>query len=301
MPSSLEMKCKSKSSSAYIAFLFWALLLVQTNLSIAQNLEDKKLLDEEFIQEVEEGSEPDKVLHAEPLYIDLIRDLGARKGEQEWNLGFGLLDNEDFDEYEALIEYEFAIIDRLGLEIELPFSFFSWNEDGEIRPENRLNSLQLAGQYTILVSQKASTSLAIGYLHEFEFTSFSNYGEKDLYEGNVFNPFLVAAKRWGDRFHTLIYTGPVIERKFGAGEAETVFDINTNFHYMIPGTTNFIGVELNKAIEDGDFDIVIRPQMRVEISEEILVGLVTGIPVASEDERLSMFFRLIYEPEEFSK
>jgi hypothetical protein len=28
--------------------------------------------------------EPDKVLHAELLYIDLIRDLGARKGEKEW-------------------------------------------------------------------------------------------------------------------------------------------------------------------------------------------------------------------------
>ena len=44
--------------------------------------------------------EPDKVLHAEPLYIDLIRDLGARKGEKEWNFGYGLTDFNDFDEYE---------------------------------------------------------------------------------------------------------------------------------------------------------------------------------------------------------
>ena len=34
---------------------------------------------------------PPKVDHAEPLYIDLMRDLGARKGEAEINVGFGLL------------------------------------------------------------------------------------------------------------------------------------------------------------------------------------------------------------------
>ncbi|GCC52860.1 hypothetical protein SanaruYs_30990 [Chryseotalea sanaruensis] len=33
-----------------------------------------------------------KIDHAEPLYIDLIRDLGARKGEREWNVGLGMTD-----------------------------------------------------------------------------------------------------------------------------------------------------------------------------------------------------------------
>lgn len=45
-----------------------------------------------YILEVEDRHEPDKVLHAEPLFIDLIRDLGARKGEKEWNVGLGLTD-----------------------------------------------------------------------------------------------------------------------------------------------------------------------------------------------------------------
>jgi hypothetical protein len=35
-------------------------------------------LDSLFIQEVENKKEPSKVLHAEPLYIDLIRDLGDK-------------------------------------------------------------------------------------------------------------------------------------------------------------------------------------------------------------------------------
>ena len=33
---------------------------------------------------VEDSIELDKVLHVEPFYIDLIRDLGAGKGENEW-------------------------------------------------------------------------------------------------------------------------------------------------------------------------------------------------------------------------
>lgn len=40
-------------------------------------------LDSLYIDEVQDQRVPDKVLHAEPMYIDLIRDLGARKGERE--------------------------------------------------------------------------------------------------------------------------------------------------------------------------------------------------------------------------
>jgi len=63
-------------------------------------------LDNVFIQSIEQQTGSLKLLHAEPLYIDLIRDLGARKGEKEWNVGLGLTDNQNFDAYEALVEYE---------------------------------------------------------------------------------------------------------------------------------------------------------------------------------------------------
>lgn len=66
-----------------------------------------------------------KIEHVEPLYIDLIRDLGARKGEREWNIGMGLTDQHHVDQYAALVEYEWAPINRLGLEVELPFTFYS--------------------------------------------------------------------------------------------------------------------------------------------------------------------------------
>lgn len=250
-----------------------------------------------YIQQVEDNKEPDKVLHAEPLYIDLIRDLGARKGEKEWNIGLGLTDNLEFDSYEALIEYEWAPIDRLGLEVELPFTFYTASDGAEkiSIPNNRLNSMKVATQWSFFVNERLATSMAIGYINEFELSDFGNFG-KPLIKGNVYNPFLVVAKRWGTNFHSLIYTGPQIEHDFSTDQIHSQYDINTSFHYMISGTRNFLGVEFNKVIHQGDFDMVIRPQMRLGIVDNLMIGIVAGIPISKENERLSSFVRLIWEP-----
>lgn len=250
-----------------------------------------------YIHQVENHKNPDKVLHAEPLYIDLIRDLGARKGEKEWNVGFGLTDNLKFDSYEALIECEWAPIDRLGLEVELPFTFYApvSKTSKESVPSNQLNSIKLAIQWSFFVNEKIATSMAIGYINEFELSDFSSFGKPFIW-GNVYNPFFVIAKRWGTNFHTLIYTGPRIVQHFSTNNFHTLFDINTNFHYMIPGTRNFLGVEINKTIKNGTLETTVRPQMRVGIAENLLIGIVTGIPINRENERLSSFLRLIWEP-----
>lgn len=239
---------------------------------------------------------PAKVLHAEPLYIDLIRDLGARKGEKEWNVGLGITDNENYDRYETLVEYEWAPINRLGLEVELPFSFYyPTNENGEA-PSSKLNSLKLAAQYSFFVSEKHQTSIAIGYIHEFELTTFRQYHQERLLQGNTYNPFLIVARGWGQHLHTLLYTGPVIHQPFGQSATKVVWQINSNIHHMIPGTKNFIGAELNKTIDQGQFALTIRPQMRVSLTNRLLVGIVVGIPTQRKNERLSSFLRLIYEP-----
>ena len=276
--------------------VYISLLLLFTNKVFAQTESPKTLKDSLYIQEVEEKHEPAKVLHAEPLYIDLIRDLGARKGEKEWNVGLGLTDNENYDAYEALIEYEWAPVNRLGLEIELPFTLYYPTGENGNAPGSRLNSLKLAAQYSFFVSEKHKTSLALGYIHEFEMIEFDAYGDESLFKGNIFNPFLIAAKRWGNNFHTLVYTGPAIERLSNSGTTSTSWEINSNVHYMITGTRNFLGIEFNKTVEGGDFDMVIRPQMRVGIADNLLIGIVTGIPINRENQRLSSFLRLIYEP-----
>jgi hypothetical protein len=253
-------------------------------------------LDSLYIEEVENKQGPDKVLHAEPLFIDLIRDLGARKGEKEWNVAFGLTDNGKYDAYSALVEYEWAPIDRLGVEIELPFTFYFPTEENEVAPSSKLNSLKLAAQYSFYVSEKNKTSMALGYIQEFEIAPFKRYGKDKFLVGNVYNPFFVAAKRWGSNYHTLVYTGPAYLHEFNSPKIHMSWQVNSNIHYMITGTRNFIGVEFNKVWFDGDFDMTIRPQMRVGIAHNLMVGIVTGIPISRENERFSSFLRLIYEP-----
>ncbi|MEX2598012.1 MAG: HAEPLYID family protein [Salibacteraceae bacterium] len=283
---------KDASTFGFLLFsLFSTNILAQTDsLSIAE-------LDSLYIFEIEDKKTPDKVLHAEPLYIDLIRDLGARKGEKEWNVGFGMTDKTKYDSFEALVEYEWAPINRLGFEVETPFTFYAPvnGAKGDSIPSDRLESLKLATQWSFFVNERIATSMAIGYINEFEFSDFNNFGQP-LITGNVYNPFFVFAKRWQNNYHTLVYTGPTFVQHFGRSEIEMSYEVNTNFHYMISGTRNFIGIEFNKTFREDDFDMTIRPQMRLGIADNFLIGIIAGIPVDRETERLSSFVRIIWEP-----
>ncbi len=246
----------------------------------------------------EADSLPPKVHHAEPLYIDLIRDLGAHKGEKEWNVGMGIIDNLEFDRYEALIEYEWAPIHRLGLEVEVPLSFYAPNvrDTGRDVPSNRIESLKMAAQWSFLVAPKTRTSLALGMIHEWELADLRGFSWRKPVHGLVFNPFLIAAKAWGEGFHSLIYTGPTYLHDLMHDRHTWSYEVNSSVHYMLPGSRNFIGVEANKTWDASGFDMTLRPQMRLSLADNLLVGIVGGIPVSRENERLSSFIRLIYEP-----
>ena len=282
-----------------LRFILIFLVLCRFNV-IAQICEDEiedNRKDSIFIAEVENVVGKDKVLHAEPLFIDLIRDLGARKGEKEWNVAVGLNDNNSYSSYTTLVEYEWAPIDRLGLEVELPFTFNYRPDQEVISPGSRLNSLKAAAQYSFFVSEKLKTSLAFGYIHELEAVAFNEMSFQKVFKGNVFNPFFVGAKRFGYNFHTLIYSGPVIEKTFRDSHLNFNWQLNTNFHYMITGTRNFVGIEVNKNFSETGNDIILRPQMRVGITDNLMVGIVSGIPISTtNNERFSTFIRLIYEP-----
>ncbi len=281
--------------------LFVILLMFLSFYSFSQNDDDivysKTQEDSIYIHHYEDDQLPVKILHAEPLYIDLIRDLGARKGEKEWNVGMELVDNLKYDKYETLVEYEWAPINRLGFEVELPFVFYAPQEgvERDSIPSDKLESLKLATQWTFLVSEKMNMSMALGYINEITFSDFRDWGDP-LVKGNIYNPFFVVAKRWGRNWHSLIYTGPSIEQVYKSKTFDFSYEINPSFHYMIPGTTNFVGVEFNQTIESGDFDMTIRPQMRVALADNLLVGIVAGIPIYRENERMSAFCRLIWEP-----
>lgn len=280
-------------------FAFWVALVV-ASASQAQFQDTCRIpnavADANYIYEVQDSQEKDKVLHAEPLFIDLIRDLGARKGESEWNIGAGINDRLVDDNYTYLVEYEFAPIDRVGMEIELPLTVYGNRPDGSIKQSTRLNSIKVAGQYSFFVSEKLKTSMAFGYIHEFTLVPFRDMRSSPLIDGNVFNPFFIAAKRWGRNFHTLYYGGPYIHTFLNAQPNEISFQNNFNVHFMIPGTRNFIGVEFNHSQLGAVSELIIRPQMRISIADNIMIGVVTGLPLQKGNERLSSFFRLIYEP-----
>lgn len=262
-----------------------------------------EIADSLYIQEVENVKGlPAKVLHAEPLYIDLIRDLGARKGEAEWNIAYGMIDVTSFTHYQGLVEYEFAPIHRLGLEIEIPFSIYRNNplDSSFAMPADRIESLKLAAQWSFWVSDRHNATAALGYIHEFELTDWVELNRRNIYKGNLYNPFFIIAKRWTNNLHSLVYTGPRIFQEFGK-KTYTEFDINSNIHYMISGTRNFVGIEINKTFTSQGLKTVMRPQIRLGIKENFLIGLVTGIPVKNGQERLSTFVRMIYEPRHYRK
>ncbi len=261
----------------------------------AQSAEEQK--DSTYIYEIEQGANPLKLLHAEPLYIDLIRDLGARKGEKEWNVGLGLTDRLQFDSYTALVEYEWAPIDRVGLEVELPFTFYSPINKfpSDSLPSNRLNALKVATQWSFFVHEKSAVSMALGYIHEFELSPFREFASP-LHIGNTYNPFFIAAKRWGTNFHSLLYSGIQIHQEFSKSTWSHRYEAHFSLHYMIPGTRNFIGLESNSYFASNLFDLTLRPQMRLGITDHLLIGIVAGIPVDRRNERISSFVRLIWEP-----
>ncbi len=236
-----------------------------------------------------------KVHHIEPLYIDLVRDLGARKGEKELNLAGDFKNAPDYSEYAVLAEYEFAPINRLGLEIETDFSFFKQISNVKKIPKNRFDNLRLSAQYSFYVSTKYNTTLALGYTQVIGFTAFEDLDDKPLVKGLQYSPFFVAAKRWGSNFHTLIFAGPIFKHRFNTDYTNVDWQINTSFDYAIPNSSHFVGIEFNKEFVDGKFEMVMRPQGKIQINKALAVGIVAGFPITKNKEKFSSFFRFIYE------
>ena len=241
-----------------------------------------------------------KVDHAEPLNIDLMRDLGARKGEAEINVGFGVGAHRNYNEYFGFVEYEWAAADRLGLEVEIPFSFNHANGDAGIptaTPQNKIEGLKLATQYTFLVNEKRKLSMAFAYVHEFELNSFKKLGDKgSVITGMKMNPVFVAAKNF-NQFNTMLYTGPVIEHEYKSGEVEVGATINASMMYVLPNSKNFIGIENNMDIDKDGFHYYLRPQLKLAIQHNLMIGLVTGVPLTRhEPSKLDVMTRIIWEP-----
>jgi hypothetical protein len=243
---------------------------------------------------------PVKIHHAEPLFVDLIRDLGARKGEKEFNVGWGMEQQNGYVANTGFFEYEFSPVNRLGLELEVPFTFYKpvfEHQEGEKAPRNRMEGIKLASQYTFLVSPKYNMSMAIGYMHEFRTHSFYtlSHGSVPL-KGHQMSPFFVVAKRWGKHLHAMVYTGPEWEVTAGDKTAEMYYQLNASMHYQLKNGGNMLGMEVNQEYLGWKPETVIRPQMKLVLTPNLALGLVTGIPLNLKERGISFLARVIFEP-----
>lgn len=239
-----------------------------------------------------------KVDHAEPLFNDLMRDIGARKGEAEINVGFGVADHNNYTEYFGFIEYEWAIANRLGMEVEIPFSFNKEDGIGNAAiPNNRIEGIKLATQYTFYVNEKTQTSMAVAYIHEFELNYLKKLdGDGAFFTGMRMNPVFIIAKKF-DNFNTTVFGGPVVEQVFDTGKVHVLGTLNASVLYQLPSSKNFIGIENNIDFKQDRFQYVLRPQIKVGLLHNLAVGFVTGIPVSSDkDVKMDFLTRIIWEP-----
>ncbi|MES2629069.1 MAG: HAEPLYID family protein [Bacteroidota bacterium] len=236
-----------------------------------------------------------KISHAEPVYFDLVRDLGARKGEKELNLGAGFYSDQGKYSSAYLVEYEFAPVNRLGVEVEIPFSFSRMSPGDDEKNASRIKGIEafkVATQYSFLVAPKAQITMAIGYMLE------SERKASDLMhcDGFVHTPFLVIAKKWGNYFHTMIYSGPQLECARSGRQQNTLL-VNSSVHWVIPGSRNFVGMELNQEVTSHATYSTFRPQVKLFLSSTSALGIAIGIPVSNGGQNMDVLFRWIYEPQ----
>lgn len=265
----------------------------------------------ELSEEDERHLEKSKLEHYTPLYLDLPAELNVKKGYKEIDVAGGYADFKNFNGVRSLIEYDFAPIDKLGFEIEMPFIFVHDKHAlPEHDPEEVVVTEEGAAQesavafrvgftYTVASLPEAKTTFAVGYNNELESSPFKDFGSP-LFVANVYNPFVVVAKVWGQRLHSMIYTGPAIKQEFDLHESKTQYRFNTIVSYRFGKGDNesYAGVECNQSFgKDSKAQMLLRPQVQLQLSERFRLGLIAGIPVQTETKlNASGFVRLMYTP-----
>ncbi|WP_379966240.1 HAEPLYID family protein [Epilithonimonas sp. UC225_85] len=245
-----------------------------------------------------------------PLYLDIPAEMNVKKGYQELNLAGGYADFKNFEGVRTLVEYDFAPVDNLGFEIEVPFIFVHDKLKGVSAPESENTTvpeeggntddamaLRIGFNYTFLTLPEAKTTLSAGYFNELETSPFDEFG-KPLFVGNVYNPFFAAAKIWGQRLQSMIYAGPAIKQEFESNETKTQYRFNTILSYRFGKgeKESFFGLECNQTFGKEDKpQLILRPQVQLQMTDDFKIGLVAGVPVmTSNDLNASGFLRLIY-------
>lgn len=244
----------------------------------------------------QDTTKKEELSFAEPVFSDFITDLGGPSGRIIANGNFFYKDFDDrHNTLTNQIELEVAPVNRLGVEVVLPYKVHLKNANlSTALPDNRIPYFQWGLQYAFLVSHESKFVLAANYSNRFEFKETRGEEEAGISSINHF-PFLIAAKNWHSKYFLTGITGVKIIDQSDSDEINSVYHITGAFHQQF-SDKHLWGVELNNEYDadEEDFDMLIRPQVIFEFTDKIQLGTALGIPAFNSSKNWSALARLSY-------
>lgn len=229
------------------------------------------------------------IKHVEPLQLDLVQDLNASKGDKQVEFDLDATGQLYYDEFNLALEYEHALSERSGIKVRIPVSIYHIKPNDaptEERPRNRIESLKIGFQYMLAVVPSIKTSIAAAFIHEFHFHSFKSIKEKGtLTKGLSETAALIIARRWGRRFHSMLYTGP--QWKINPHDINRLWlPADLSIHYQLTKRA-FAGIEYAcKDLIRSEAELF--PQVRIGLNKWLDLGLAASIPYNRKMERINL-------------
>lgn len=209
----------------------------------------------------------------EPMVFDLVRGLGARRGELEVNTLFQM-PYRDGDAREVLWapEIEYAVADGLALEFELPFE------------GTHLEALKLAAQATF------PTRRFQRFLHGVQLI-VERQTEEHVWETTL---LYVPGIQWNETFSTLAMVGAQLTAGTDVEDGIELIANLSLFADVGPRTT--VGLEANYAsgLERSDEHLLLMPQIHQELGSHWMLQAGVGARMTRSDAQPELAARIIY-------
>lgn len=221
-------------------------------------------------EELYDGDDSPRI--PEPLVFDLVRPLGAKRGEAEINtLGVMPL-NRRMGNPEWAPEIEFAIADGVAFEFELPFedwSLMAYKTAGQVTFGKAFNDSFIHGAQAILLYDKETR----------------NWSPTLLY---------LAGVQFDETWSALAMAG--IRTEFGGENrrerTQRLFNFSLFKHVSDYAT---LGLETNTVVDlDGASEFRLMPQVHLELRDHIMLQVGSGCLFTREATIPEAAFRLIY-------
>ncbi len=190
----------------------------------------------------------------EPMVFDLVRGLGARKGELEANTLVTLpFDSDDPVGYLVAPEIEYAFADDWAVEFELPFE------------EGGLAAVKLAGQWTFGAKPEA------GFIHGTQLIA-ERLVDVDAWELSL---LYIPGWRFDDTWSVLVMIGAT--SLFGS-EIESDVGVLANITVFADVRDGLVlGLEVDSAFLEDGTSVLIMPQVHYELSEHWTLQFGIGV------------------------